>query len=670
MTSTSVSTVRAASWRPATRAVALLVTAGMILAGCGAKPSSEPKRDGNQRFATTGIDTERIGAPVSVNAGDTAAAATLADLVMKGGPGGTAALATAVNLAGITITGANGKVFRGPANPAIGQTLQAGEIGLLASAQVRGDSRLLMAPMLAAAIGALDPRAQLDEKAIMNGLLTDLRTAMAGKNATDAFIATFVIELEKRGATPRDLTKDVADPAAVRLSPVATTLLLLRLTTSIQAAFPKDVVKAAPRGGATAKPAGHAAGKGGYRLAGESALDCAVTPSEGVDDFIYDRLGDLGSAAGVNAAAKAAAKAGLAKFGAEALGLVVSTVLGFAKLIVAGAFFKPTMEMSPEKLERTRSASQDGAKAVVKVTLKFDTEGWEVANCFRSILSVIGLDFSFKGSGVVKNAEVVWKPGDGFSAASNGLPLVKIDQATPVGVAYEKTNDKGQAAATVIGHRQPKQVPDTAKKVEKTFYLAGTYNSKPDDYWEDLFEALGIVATVVVGGPAGWAAGAIKLALSALERGGWYEFGKAFPVTDYGGDYRIDTTISGITFTGTVCDGPAGIWNIKLAGKAGSREAGWTYTGSAKADVKADGTGPISGVLKGTSSTITGFGALNSSAPFNGTVKVHDAGQTAWMEIKLTGAGSELAGPNGLISTGGGSGTFTLPVDVGNFCGT
>ncbi len=54
------------------------------------------------------------------------------------------------------------------------------------------------------------------------------------------------------------------------------------------------------------------------------------------------------------------------------------------KLVVSGAFFKPTMEMSPKKLERTRSASQDGAKAVVKVTLKFDTEGWEVANCYRT----------------------------------------------------------------------------------------------------------------------------------------------------------------------------------------------------------------------------------------------------------------------------------------------
>ncbi len=107
----------------------------------------------------------------------------------------------------------------------------------------------------------------------------------------------------------------------------------------------------------------------------------------------------------------------------------------------------------------------------------------------------------------------------------------------------------------MIGHRQPKQVADTAKKVEKSFRLNGTYNSKPDDYWEDLLEGLGIMVGAVIGGPAGWAAGALKLALSALEQGGWYDFGESFPVVDYGGDYRINTTIGGITFTGTVCAG-------------------------------------------------------------------------------------------------------------------
>lgn len=656
--------------RPFVRAVALLATAAVLLAGCTSKPASR-SRDGDHRaFPTTGIDTERIGVPVQVKAGDRKAASALAEQVMKGGPDGIAALATAVNLAGITLTGADGRVFRKPTNPSIGQTLQAGEVGLLASLQARGDSLLVLGPMLTTVIGGLNPDAKLDEKAIMNGLLVDLRTAALGKNATDAFIATFVIELEKRSSTPRDLTGKVADPAVLRVSPVTATLLLLRMAAGIQAVFPKDMVKAAQRGGATNKPAGYASGAGAYRLAGKVELDCNLTSSEGVDDFAYDRLGDLGSAAGWTAAALTAAKAGLTAFGAEMLSLVVSTVLAFVKLVVAGAFFKPTMEMAPNKLERTRSASQDGAKAVVTVTLKFDTEGWEVANCFRPILAALGLDISFKSGGLVKDAEVTWQPKDGFTAASNGMALVKLDDATPVGVSSVKTNDKGQAAVTVIGHRQPTEVPDTAKKVEKTFRLEGYYNGKPPDEWGDMFEAMGIAITALAGGPAGWITAFMKLASNALESGGWYSFGASFPVLDYGGDYRIETTIGGVTFSGTVCNGPAGNWKVKMSGKIESAGVGWTYTGGFTAAIKPNGTGPVSGVLNGKSTSIMGFGALTSSAPFGGTAKLHDAGQTVWLEIKLAESGAKIAGPGGLISSGSGSGTFTLPVDVGNFCGS
>ncbi|WP_406069383.1 hypothetical protein [Micromonospora sp. NBC_01638] len=642
--------------------MALLTATAVVLAGCTSKAGDpKPQSTGEQVFPTAGIDTERIGEPVLVKAGESKAAATLAEAVMKGGPEGIAALATAVNLAGITITGADGKIFRQPTNPSIGQVVQAGEIGLLASLQTRGDSQLRMGPMLAFAIGALDPKAKLDEKAIMKGLLVDLDKAAAGKNATDKFIASFVIELEKRSTTPLDLGKGVADPAEVRLGPVSATLLLLRFTAGVRAASREEASATAGGGG----------GGGVQPVAMARASECNMTPVVAADDFLYDRLGDLGQAAGFNAAAKAAAKAGLSKLGGDILGVVVSTLLGFMKLIVSGAFFKPTMEMSPKKLERTRSASQDGAKSVVTVTLKFDTEGWEVANCYRAILAGIGLDFSFNDSGPVKNAEVEWQPGNGFNAASNGLPLVKIDQATPVGVSFVKTNDKGQAAATVIGHRQPRQVGDTAKKVEKTFRLEGTYNSKPDDYWEDLMEGMGIIVGAAIGGPAGWAAGALKLALSALERGGWYNFGETFPVIDYGGDYRINTTLGGITFAGQVCGGPAGDWKIKMGGKIQGEGGGWTYTGDMTAAIKPDGTGAVLGVLDGTSSSILGFGRLKSSAPFSGKARVHDAGQTVWLEIQLEGSGAEIAGPGGLIASGGGkAGTFTIPVDVGNFCGS
>ncbi len=108
-----------------------------------------------------------------------------------------------------------------------------------------------------------------------------------------------------------------------------------------------------------------------------------------------------------------------------------------------------------------------------------------------------------------------------------------------------------------------------------------------------------------------------------------------------------------------------------MSGKVESDGYGWTYTGDMVAAIKPDGTGHVTGVLNGKSSGILGFGSLTSSSPFSGTAKVHDAGQTVWLEIKTDGASAEIAGPGGVISSGaGGAGTFTIPVDVGNYCGS
>ncbi|HEX5541558.1 MAG TPA: hypothetical protein VFX60_08340 [Micromonospora sp.] len=671
------------SQRSFLRGIALLAVTSVLLASCTTKA---PQQSGNaldQPFETTGIDTERIGEPVPVKAGDSKAAATLAEQVMKGGPEGIAALATAVNLAGITITDINGQVFREPTNPSIGQSLQAGQVGLLASLQARGESHLRVGGMLAFVIEALDPEIKPDKKEVMSDLLTGLRDDTTSKFATDKFIASFIIELEKRGNTPVDLGKKVADPMTVQLSPVSTTLLMLRVIGEIRAALPKDAVLELPdtggQGGGTGqpviRPVGYSAGAAASIRTARAAnkIDCS-SPMPAADDFIYDRLSELGDSDKFrykfNAVSFAAKKAGLSEFGKKMLGAVVGALLEFLKLILAGEFFKPTMEMKPNKLERTRSASQDGANAVVYATIRFDTGGWEYANCARTLLALAGLDFSFKQNGPVKNAPVSWEPKDGFTATSNGLPLVKLDKVAPIGVSAEETNEKGETAVTIIGHRQPKQVPETAKKVEKSFTLNGTYHSKSEDYWENLVTGLGLFVGVLVGGPAGAAAAAIKVLAMALEEGGLYKFGRSFPLIDYGGDYKINHTAGGLTFTGLVCNSPVGKWEIKITGKIGDSSTNWTYTGGITVILNQDGIGQASGTLNGESSGIFGFGSLKKSAPFDGDAKLHDAGTTNWLELKLGAGAAELTGPKGPLFTGHGPpGTFTIPVDVGNFCG-
>ncbi len=132
--------------------------------------------------------------------------------------------------------------------------------------------------MLAFAIGALDPKTKLDEKAIMKGLLVDLRKAAAGKHATDKFIASFVFELEKRASIPLDLGKEVADPSALRLGPVSTTLLLMRYSAGIQGVA-RTATPAGGGGGGVGDQTGRVRRGCGAARPWTGAADCKLTPS-------------------------------------------------------------------------------------------------------------------------------------------------------------------------------------------------------------------------------------------------------------------------------------------------------------------------------------------------------------------------------------------------------
>ena len=341
------------------------------------------------------FDMGSLPKPLPVPPGDPdLAAAVLAKEVAARDEKSTAALLTALQLAGFTVRGTDGKVALSPAGPNQGIALDAWQVA--AMAKLYGNGAEITLADLGAVLGKLFPGT---EKLSITDLMAEsIRSAEAGRRPS-RFLARFIGELGKNSSKPYDLLSQKPDASQASIDAIQLSLIIVRLgadlgtlakapaTTKTAAWKYEELVENPPQ----FRPAVfHPGEERLLRVDQETAGDVPCKLEEWqltwldataiADALLFDQLLE-----------------GLKKFDIVERYMpfrrYANIVLVLAKAIWTYAALNLDMTMEDSPLIRTDDTNK-GQTRVLKAHITYNIDKWQILNCVRPFLGTFtGLDF-------------------------------------------------------------------------------------------------------------------------------------------------------------------------------------------------------------------------------------------------------------------------------------
>ena len=345
-------------------------------------------------------------------------AAELALKVSAGGRDAVGALMQALLTAGFQIRGPNGTFdssILGDASPRQGLAIDGWEVASLSRqyAQEYGVGVHTLGKAVAAALP------QLGADDLSPTLLADIQQAAVSSDPDLRFLARFIVELGRKGDARYDLLSTKLDVTQVRLDAIQNFLILVRLAGDMASVAPA-ASKVTPA--AMLRP-----------------RDAATTPCS--TDELSDTIINIGVDAEKTMFRGVIEE--LIKGATAEVTSNISAVLAAAKFLANYAFLSADLSMNGDALQR-RKDTQPGERRTLTLKLQNDIGKWQLTNCGRFMLTMIGSDFSVFPEEQIKTAGIVWNLTDlpppvikGFSGYPMDLnfyansPYVRFVGSTP-----------------------------------------------------------------------------------------------------------------------------------------------------------------------------------------------------------------------------------------------
>jgi hypothetical protein len=449
-------------------------------------------------------------------------AAALAKAIATGDDSSIAALYAAILAAGYGVRDVDGSMMQ-TIDPGQGLALNAWEVA--ATAKLYGDGYGVMLGHLAESFTRTVP--QLKDVPLATALLEGIRTGAKSNNPAVRFWARFIVELGRNSETPYDLLGQV-DPAKTRLDAVQVALILSRLSGDLAVAQKQ-------------KHAHHARppvqGPCGTSETQDLILDYTALSSTTLFGFLGSRLG------------------GAAESYGDVAG-IANVVLTVFKFIASYAALDVEITMDGDVLVRTKD-TKPGERRKLTAKLRTDVGNWQMINCLRPALNIVGLDVDMPKNGPLSGVNVSWVMvlgGDSrgwlgtvadfgnilLGEESNSDALVFFDAVPGAerSPAKQYTNEDGVSEIYVVGMPQEKDL--SRRKLFELNKAAGVrvdVQLKPmriKDTKEGLSNIMDIVGNAfsfLTGDPVGGGVGTVT---ETLYRSNWYASKPFyFPVKDW-----------------------------------------------------------------------------------------------------------------------------------------
>jgi hypothetical protein len=352
------------------------------------------------------------------------AAATLAKKVSAQDEESTPALITALQLAGFSIRGRDGKIQSEPIGKSQGIALDAWQVAAMAKLYGNG------AELTLADLGAITGKALPDSEKVpvANLLAESIKNASAGRQPS-RFLARFIAELGRNSKIPYDLLSAEVNASEVRLDAVQQSLIIVRLAADFDAQerTPSSSKPLASTYGISSPPRFQTAvyypsqakllrvdeGETG------SELPCSLSEfqltwldaSAIADSSLFDKLLEI------------LKKIPFFKF-YKGFRQGTNILATLAKAIWTYAALNIDLQMEGAPLVRTEDTST-GQTRTLKAHITYDINVWQILNCVRPFLNLTGIDFgNLPNHGDADGAGVEWILLQGGTTVGSGFDRV------------------------------------------------------------------------------------------------------------------------------------------------------------------------------------------------------------------------------------------------------
>ncbi len=570
------------------------------------------------------FESGKLPEPLPIPAGDPDnAAEELAKKVAAKNEQSTAALLTALQMAGFSIRDPKGELYLKPAGATQGMGLDAFSIASMSKLYNHGWHISLadLGTILSTAIPRF--RSISLPEALAGGIAASTRGEQPLR-----FWSRFIVELGKQSSPANDLSSAKVD-ASVQLDAIQTSLILRRLygdlmshATSAQSKLPHTTRHSNTNSeGLSPRPAVyHPSARDHFLLTagdgGDGGSPCDL--GEGVKDLL-DANGIYRTTeweALIEEVEKEVEEEAGAKIASSANG-----VLAILRFILMYAALDAEITMDSDVLVRTYDTSP-GETRLLTAKVWFDLGNWQILNCLRPFLNLAGMDFgNLPNHGAAEGVGVQWVlvsggaplPGQ-FHNDPQGLldathsALVFFDNGGGAeGSTWNKVTDKeGKNSIKVTGNPQPIDLSNRKRQeVMKEMVIAVNIQMKratAENFVGEILDVLGPALGIASGDlPAGLAAALTEtLYRMHLDIGDVF----TFPVKDWAADGLWTGTI---TITGDYIDNPPPHSSVRKA--SDGEEMGkttWTHHEERHASAQLTLTNSLT---PGGSQVVTGTGS-------------------------------------------------------------
>ena len=370
------------------------------------KPGPSPNRPSFPRFSmAAAFESGRLPDPLPVPTGDLdKAAEDLANKIAAKDEQSTAALLTALQMAGFSVRDPQGELYLKPAGASQGMAFDA--FSVAAMSKLYGEGIRLNFSRFGTTLATTLPG--FKDVSLAKLLLDGIRTDAQSEKTQLRFWARLIAALGKRAEKPYDLTTENIDPNVVALDMVQFSLIIQRLAGD-GVAFSKQ-----PQAHAALfqeEPIAHpvlvetnfhqSRQPRLLRIADESKSSQEVPCSADEMTATVTDLGALLESIGFGKLAdilKENGREGVEKF-AEAAAKI-NGLLMILKLVWIQSALTVDVRMDEAELVRTKNTTPGDLRHLT-AQVKIDMGKWQELNCFRLITGAVGVDIG----NIPKNAE-------------------------------------------------------------------------------------------------------------------------------------------------------------------------------------------------------------------------------------------------------------------------
>ena len=486
----------------------------------------------------------RLPAPLPIPSGKPdAAIKTLVRQIAAKDKSSTAAMLTAMQLAGYTIIDRAGRKVITPSD-GNGQGMALEDWEMATTAKMYGEGRRKSLAELADTLRLAMPQlAEVDLPALLiEGIKTNY---LSEERPFLRAWARLIVELGLRAPEPYDLFLNPR-PDRVMLDPIQTELILYRFVGDLYALSKRAKTQPVQSGMVPIPDSPSLAGGGApfvsSSLASHHARPMLVADSGGggashgpchMDDTALTIVDGVATIFGtgwgqlLSHLEKQGGKLGEAAGNLDSFYNTMNVILAYAKFLQTYASLEVTLSAEEGALVRTKNALP-GAQKKLQARVVLNIGNWEMLNCFRlAILPFTkGLDISTMADGPVKGAGVMWhldEGGDrdmysnrtgltgkegfvGYIGDTPGRPRIQ-DAGTKAGsggtgvqvgnAAYTFANDDGLAANTLEGKPQRNAKLGKLVEVHKQARVRVTVAVKANEVIPDLVDVTGITIPIL-----------------------------------------------------------------------------------------------------------------------------------------------------------------------------